>query len=43
MYDANKGKERTRYPSPSLEDLTNALQGSKIYRKLDMNNPFLQF
>ena len=41
MQDANKAIERTRYPSPSLEDLINILQGSKIYCKLDMNNAFL--
>ena len=43
MRDANKAIERTRYPSPSLEDLINTLQGSKIYCKLDMNNAFLRF
>ena len=43
MREANKAIERTRYPSPSLEDLINILQGSKIYCKLDMNNAFLQF
>ena len=43
MWEANKAIERTRYPSPSLEDLINILQGSKIYCKLDMNNAFLQF
>ena len=43
MRDANKAIERTRYPSPSLEDLINILQGSKIYCKLDMNNAFLRF
>ena len=40
MRQANKPIERTLYPSPSLEDLINILQGSKIYRKLDMNNAF---
>ena len=43
MREANKAIERTRYLSPSLEDLINILQGSKIYCKLDMNNAFLQF
>ena len=43
MREANKAIERTRYPSPSLEDLISILQGSKIYCKLDMNNTFLQF
>ena len=41
--EANKAIERTHYLSPSMEDLINALQGSKIYCKLDMNNAFLQF
>ena len=40
MRQANKPIEKTLYPSPSLEDLINILQGSKIYRKLDMNNAF---
>ena len=35
--------ERTRFPSPSLEDLINTLQESKVSCKLDMNNTFLQF
>ena len=43
MWEANKAIERTRYLLPSLEDLINILQGSKIYCKLDMNNAFLQF
>ena len=43
MWEANKAIERTRYPSPSLEDLLNILQGSKICCKLDMNNAFWQF
>ena len=43
MWEVHKAIERTRYPSPSLEDLINILQGSKIYCKLDMNNAFLQF
>ena len=43
MCEANKMIERTRFSSPSLEDLINTLQGSKIYCKLDMNNTFLQF
>ena len=43
MREANKAIDRTRYPSPSLEDLINILQGSKIYCKLDINNAFLQF
>ena len=34
MREANKAIERTRYPSPSLKDLINILQGSKIYCKL---------
>ena len=38
MCEANKMIERTRFSSPSLEDLINTLQGSKIYCKLDMNN-----
>ena len=38
-----KAIERTHYPSASLEDLINILQGSKIYCKLDLNNAFLQF
>ena len=38
MQEANKAIERTRYPSPSLEDFINILQGSNIYCKLDMNN-----
>ena len=40
---ANKTIEKTHYPSPSLEDLINILQGSNIYCKLDMNSAFLQF
>ena len=43
MREANKAIERTCYPSPSLEDLINVLQGSKLDCKLDMNNAFLQF
>ena len=43
MWEANKVIERTSYPSPSLEDLINILQGSKIYCNLNMNNAFLQF
>ena len=43
MREANKAIGRTHYPSPSLEDLINILQGSTIYCKLDMNNTFLQF
>ena len=43
MREANKAIERTCYPSPSLEDLINVLQGSKLYCKLDMNNAFLLF
>ena len=43
MQEANKAIERTHYPSPSLEDLINILQGSKIYCKLVTNNAFLQF
>ena len=43
MWVANKAIERTRYPSPSLVDIKNILQGSKTYCKLDMNNVFLQF
>ena len=43
MREANKAIERTRYLSPSLENLINILQGSKIYRKVDMNNAFLRF
>ena len=40
MRETNKAIENT---SPSLEDLINILQGSKIYSKLDMNNAILQF
>ena len=40
MREANKVIEKTRYLSPSLEDLINALQRSKIYCKLD--NAFLE-
>ena len=40
MRETNKAIENT---SPSLENLINILQGSKIYCKLDMNNAFLQF
>ena len=43
MRESNKAIERTPYPSPLLEDLINVLQGSKLDRKLDMNNAFLQF
>ena len=43
MREGNKAIGRTRYPSPSLEDLINVLQGSKLDCKLDMNNAFLQF
>ena len=43
MREANKAIERTCYPSPSLEDLINVLQGSKLYCKLDMKNAFWQF
>ena len=43
MREANKAIEKTHYPSLSLEDLRNILQGSKIYFKLDMNKAFLQF
>ena len=31
MREANKAIDRTRYASPSLKDLINILQGSKIY------------
>ena len=43
MLEANNAIDRTHYPSPSLEDLINILQKSKIYCKLDMNNGLLQF
>ena len=43
MREANKVIERTHYPSRSLENLINILQGSKIYCELNMNNAFLQF
>ena len=43
MQEANKVIEITRYPSLSLEDLINVLQGSKLSCKLDMNNAFLLF
>ena len=43
MREANKAIKKTSYPSPSLEDLINILEGSKIYCKLDINNAFLQF
>ena len=43
MREAKKAIDRTRYPSASLEDLVNVLQGSKLYCKLDMKNALLQF
>ena len=36
MREADKAIDRTRYLSPSLKDLINILQGSKVYCKLDM-------
>ena len=41
MREADKAIDRTRYPSLSLKELINILQGRKIYCKLDMNNAFL--
>ena len=43
MCEANNAIDRIHFPSPSLEDLINILQESKIYCKLDMNNGLLQF
>ena len=43
MREANNAIDRIHFPSPSLEDLINILQESKIYCKLDMNNGLLQF
>ena len=43
MREANNAIDRIHFPSPSLADLINILQKSKIYCKLDMNNGLLQF
>ena len=42
MRQANKAIERTRHPSPSIEDLIHDLNGATHFCKLDMNNAFLQ-
>ena len=43
MREADKAIDRIRYPSLSVKELINILQGRKIHCKLDMNNAFLQF
>ena len=42
MRQANKAIERTRHPSPCIEDLVHDLNGASHFCKLDMNNAFLQ-
>lgn len=42
MRNANKAIERTRYPTPTVEDLIGKLSGAKYFTKLDMNSAFHQ-
>ena len=42
MRQANKAIQRTRHPSPGIEDLIHDLNGATHFCKLDMNNAFLQ-
>lgn len=42
MRGPNQAIERTRYPIPTLEDLTFKLKDSKVFTKLDLNSAFHQ-
>jgi len=42
MRCANKAIQRTRYPTPTVDDLKTKLQGSEIFTKLDMRSAFHQ-
>ena len=42
MRAANKAITRTRYPTPTVEDLLVKLKGSKVFTKLDMVSAFHQ-
>ena len=42
MRCANKAITRTRYPTPTVDDLLVKLEGSKVFTKLDLNSAFHQ-
>ena len=42
MRGPNQAIERTRYPIPTLEDLTFKLKDAKVFTKLDLNSAFHQ-
>ena len=42
MRNANKAIERTRYPTPTVEDLTVKLRKAKKFSKLDLKSAFHQ-
>ena len=42
MRNANEAIERTRYPTPTVEELIGKLSGAKYFSKLDMNSAFHQ-
>ena len=42
MRCANKAIERTRFPTPTVDDLLHKLSGAKHFSKLDLNNAFHQ-
>lgn len=42
MRNANRAIERTRYPTPTIDDVIAKLSGAKYFSKLDMNSAFHQ-
>ena len=42
MRNANKAIERTRFPTPTVEDLTVKLRKAKKFSKLDLKSAFQQ-
>ena len=42
MRQANRAIQRERYLMPTVDDMINDLNGSKVYSKLDLNNGYHQ-
>ena len=42
MREANKTIKRTRYPTPTVEDILAKVKGAKVFTKLDLKSAFHQ-